>query len=405
MTHVKVFFDQIHSVIAKHLTEARASVQVATAWIGDDELIERLAEKARQGVAVDLIVSADSFNEASESKLDLLQEAGANVLVWGQRRDRHDEYNTTYNAPLMHHKFCVIDGRTLINGSLNWTYKARSNRENIVITNDAEAARRFEDQFWLLRRESRNWFSGLAEPFNATFTATHYRVTEGAEVQLDWEVNGASEVMLEGKPVVDTGFARFRVNSTTTFRLDMEVPGRATARALTIEVISKPVVRFTVSQDSIVKGDQVTLRWSVSHADKLRLLPLNIELNAEGSMVLSPDKHTTYSLEATNEAGVSTRTGQVRVFAVPAIASIHIPLPVELRTSLSLEFQEFTAPATLWPGKIGKGISLRFPSIRSIKASLTGKEPVAMPSTPKKRLQDAFDDLKNSIRGINFGNL
>ena len=38
----------------------------------------------------------------------------------------------------MHHKFAIIDGSVLINGSFNWTRAAvLTNRENVVITTDA----------------------------------------------------------------------------------------------------------------------------------------------------------------------------------------------------------------------------------------------------------------------------
>lgn len=400
MTPVKAFFDQIHSVIATQLTQARASIQVATAWIGDQELIDRLAEKARQGVAVDLIVSGDSHNEASEARLEVLQQAGANVMVWGARRDHENGDGGNSYGSLMHHKFCVIDGKILINGSLNWTRNARNNRENIVIMNHAAVARRFADQFWLLRNESKNWFSGEPSPFDATFTADTYRVAAGSEVKLSWEVNGASEVMLNGKAVPSSGFSMVAVKQTTTFRLRMVEGDSEASRTLTVEALAKPGAKISASANSLVAGDKVTLTWNTEGADKVKLLPGNLELSTAGTIELSPTEHTVYTLEASNDAGTTTTSCQVRVFQVPRIAALHIPLPVELRTNLTVEFQEFTAPATIHPANMGKGVSLRFPSIRSIGASLTGKQPVAVPATPRKRLFDAFDDLKNSIRGI-----
>jgi len=39
----------------------------------------------------------------------------------------------------MHHKFAVIDGRTLLNGSFNWTAQAaHGNQENVVIYKHAQ---------------------------------------------------------------------------------------------------------------------------------------------------------------------------------------------------------------------------------------------------------------------------
>ena len=48
-----------------------------------------------------------------------------------------------------HHKFCVVDGRTLLNGSFNWTAQATSgNHESVVIFRGAgELTASFTAQF------------------------------------------------------------------------------------------------------------------------------------------------------------------------------------------------------------------------------------------------------------------
>lgn len=43
----------------------------------------------------------------------------------------------------MHHKFAVIDGRLLVNGSFNWTRQAvLYNQENCVVTDNPQLVRR-----------------------------------------------------------------------------------------------------------------------------------------------------------------------------------------------------------------------------------------------------------------------
>ena len=48
-----------------------------------------------------------------------------------------------------HHKFCLVDGRVLLNGSFNWTAQAAAgNQENLVIfRNEADLAASFAAQF------------------------------------------------------------------------------------------------------------------------------------------------------------------------------------------------------------------------------------------------------------------
>jgi len=56
---------------------------------------------------------------------------------------------TVIEGRLMHHKFCVLDGRDVLTGSYNWTNKAaRHNEENLVLTtDDPELAQHFLREF------------------------------------------------------------------------------------------------------------------------------------------------------------------------------------------------------------------------------------------------------------------
>ena len=48
---------------------------------------------------------------------------------------------------IMHHKFCVIDLKTVVHGSYNWTNKARWNKETISIDVSRELAEKFAAEF------------------------------------------------------------------------------------------------------------------------------------------------------------------------------------------------------------------------------------------------------------------
>jgi phosphatidylserine/phosphatidylglycerophosphate/cardiolipin synthase-like enzyme len=48
----------------------------------------------------------------------------------------------------MHHKFAVIDGKTLLTGSYNWTRSAADfNEENVVVTDDPRLVSSFAAEF------------------------------------------------------------------------------------------------------------------------------------------------------------------------------------------------------------------------------------------------------------------
>lgn len=74
---------------------------------------------------------------------DALRRVGGRVYAIGSSRE---------SETLMHNKFCVIDGQTVITGSFNWSYKARQNHENITISTEAEPlAKQFMAEFRQLR--------------------------------------------------------------------------------------------------------------------------------------------------------------------------------------------------------------------------------------------------------------
>lgn len=55
----------------------------------------------------------------------------------------------------MHNKFCIIDLKTVIHGTFNWTNAANFNAETIDVTNDDRAlAEQFSSEFLELKREA-----------------------------------------------------------------------------------------------------------------------------------------------------------------------------------------------------------------------------------------------------------
>ena len=48
----------------------------------------------------------------------------------------------------MHHKFAIVDGTMLINGSFNWTRQAiTGNKENLLLTNEPSLVNDYQTEF------------------------------------------------------------------------------------------------------------------------------------------------------------------------------------------------------------------------------------------------------------------
>lgn len=94
---------------------------------------------AEAGIRVELIVANDSINRKSSIEYERLSRLGGLFLMVGDKKRR---------SSIMHNKFCVIDGSTVITGSYNWSRQAQQNSENItIISEHQELARQFLQEF------------------------------------------------------------------------------------------------------------------------------------------------------------------------------------------------------------------------------------------------------------------
>lgn len=134
---IKQVFQNIQKEILHELFHAEKSIKLAVAWFTSDNLFQALLLKQKTGVKVELIINDDDINRNRHDSLDfsLLQNYGG-IIHWIPR------------GRLMHQKFCIIDERTVINGSYNWTNKAEYNNENISIyENEIEIVHDFNQEF------------------------------------------------------------------------------------------------------------------------------------------------------------------------------------------------------------------------------------------------------------------
>jgi hypothetical protein len=136
-------FENIAERIQKEISEANQSVFIAVAGFANINLFNALVKKARSGCTVSLLISNHNKDRNSSIDFDQLAIGNSKIFKIGNG-----------DTELMHNKFCVIDHSTVITGSYNWSYKAESNFENIIITsNDTILAEQFISEFQNIRRQ------------------------------------------------------------------------------------------------------------------------------------------------------------------------------------------------------------------------------------------------------------
>src|SRR5450759_925841 len=107
-------FEDIQQHIFDEIENSTSSIQIAVAWFTADKLFSSLCNKAKSGIAVELMLMNDDINNSCGINYNSLSNAGGKVWMIS---------NTNGNQSLMHNKFCIIDNNTIINGSYNWNNK------------------------------------------------------------------------------------------------------------------------------------------------------------------------------------------------------------------------------------------------------------------------------------------
>jgi mitochondrial cardiolipin hydrolase len=122
------------NAIVGTINSALFEIKICVFTISDDRIANAILQKQRQGVKVRIITDNDKCYDMG-SDIGELCKAGINVRV-----DRSPYH--------MHHKFAIIDAKTLITGSYNWTRSAAAhNHENLIITDNKEFLKSFNTQF------------------------------------------------------------------------------------------------------------------------------------------------------------------------------------------------------------------------------------------------------------------
>ena len=128
-------FENIAERIEEEINKAQKDIYLAVAWFTNKNLFNSLVKKSQEGVKVILVISDNEINRNSSINYNDIQK-GESKLFW-----------IGGDKSFMHNKFCIIDDYVVITGSYNWSYKAETNFENVVITcGDGELATQFKNE-------------------------------------------------------------------------------------------------------------------------------------------------------------------------------------------------------------------------------------------------------------------
>ncbi|ASV29736.1 phospholipase D-like domain-containing protein [Maribacter cobaltidurans] len=136
----KVHFENIKNILLDEINCTNFKIDVAVAWITEPDIIKALESLLNQEISVRIIAFDDKINNTDALKK--LYYKGAEIKL---------------SKGLMHNKFCIIDSKTVISGSFNWTRNASRNDENITINkNEIDLVKDYSQEFLNLWRKCPN---------------------------------------------------------------------------------------------------------------------------------------------------------------------------------------------------------------------------------------------------------
>ncbi|HWA34521.1 MAG TPA: phospholipase D-like domain-containing protein [Cyclobacteriaceae bacterium] len=120
--------------IIHQINTASSHLRICVFTISDDIITEALIKAKRRGINVLIVTDNDKLFDLGS---DIIRLSGEGVEIKVDNTSNH-----------MHHKFMLVDDRTLLNGSYNWTRSAaKYNQENIIVTSDREMISLFQKEF------------------------------------------------------------------------------------------------------------------------------------------------------------------------------------------------------------------------------------------------------------------
>jgi hypothetical protein len=198
-----------------------------------------------------------------------------------------------------------------------------------------------------------------------SFAASPDTISKGQSTTLVWSVNGAAGLSVSDgsgpvgasvlTPVTANSVSVSPAASTTYTMTATDTLGHTTTASVVVSVVPPPVISsFTATPSLISNAQASTLAWTVSGASTLSI-DNGVGLVVGNSISVSPTSTTTYTLTATNPAGVVvTAQTTVTVVLAPIIASfVATPAEIGLNQSSTLSWSVIGATSISLDNGIG----------------------------------------------------
>lgn len=396
---IESHFHHIEKTILSYIKDAEFSLLIASAYFTNQTLLSALIERVHNGLQVELLISEDNNATKPELYTLLNQFMNAGGII------RAVEVKSG-NYSIMHHKFCVIDSKTTITGSYNWTNNANLSKENIVVIPSVVLSQTYIDTFYSLREVSSppSYLDNSSSSADYTyFVSTTKYTAKNTPFSIYWDAPDADSVLLDDTPVATSGSQTESISTSAHFTLTALYEDREITKKVFIEVIERPIIQyrieilspwseeplqietFQVRKDSFLApiGSSIKLYWESEYADEIQLLPGNQQLSTKGEVTLTPERTTIYTIQASNRLFSSEQKLTLDVVQFPKINRLDLPFPEKILTEVKLNLPQQVIPPSFSLESYTS--SLRLPYVTEIQHEL-----------------QQFANLESTTRTLNF---
>lgn len=158
-------------------------------------------------------------------------------------------------------------------------------------------------------------------PPTVDLSANPAAVVPGEPCTLVWSSQHATSITLDKGlgPVNASGTITVHPTATTTYTIIATGPCGTATDSVTVVVHQPPSVDITADPLTIIAGQSSLLSWTSSHAESLTMDQGIGAIPQGGSMTVSPEETTTYTITANGPGGVATDSVTVSVLQPPRV--------------------------------------------------------------------------------------
>ncbi len=186
-----------------------------------------------------------------------------------------------------------------------------------------------------------------------------YAVVSGQPVVLHWNTVKAESVFIDhgiGGVGPDGSLSVYPDETTTYTVTAADSQGRTVTDRVTVTVYRPPTVHITAEPQAVIQGGEVTLSWTSSDADTLRLEFEEYSLSVEPAGTLTDilEETCTVTITATGPGGTATDSVTITVYVPPTVTAAANPATIYPGQSSELSWTSADAESVSIDNGIGE---------------------------------------------------